>query len=753
MGAGTSAPQSSNTNTNANANANAQSRHSQSAASPATEPTKDRKDKGITNATSHANANTNTNSKTSSDAKAQTNANANQSGKTNSIASANASHRASQHTIEGAPLPQISFDTPEELRNRVDLLTRQLELMIAERSYFSHPAPVAQSNWDDDEGSADPYGGPLPEVAVVPQLEEVEADFGKLRLPIEETLDGSWAAVVAQSIPMTGRVYVTKHYVCYRVVVFGMVLTRLMHLSEVSKLQLKDREQVIAMQWRGRFYVHFRLSMKDFREAYRVIDEHVRASSNVVPVHGVIDGYTNSALTVRDVVAMMRGTRVTSHLKDTAILKEGTQYENLYQVLQGRLEVQIGDPSDVVVLRVMQEGDMFGEMSFLEGGAASASVVAADEKSMVCCLEGQYLVKLIQTRPGFGARLHKFLSLVLSDRVKNLSRIVPSLNIGREAGKRSLRRRMSVHDSSTRDLNAMPTYYFVYSEVGKNPSDPFKQNQDNYCVFEVMVQGQKVSFYGVFDGHGSHGHDVSKIVRDRLAQDIFRDVEMFARDPKTAIHRGFLETNKAVLQADFDVDLSGTTAVVVIQIGHKIIIGNVGDSRAILGRAFASGTTADRKKMFEALDLSQDQKPDQPGEMQRIVASGGQVDCFYDENGNPDGPYRVFIAGEGYPGLAMARSIGDGIGKSCGVIADPVITEYTLDRERDRFLVLASDGVWEFLSSQHVVNTVGSMSTPESSCRQLVFDAKQEWDRRSVEEGGYRDDITALVVYLHSHIR
>lgn len=126
----------------------------------------------------------------------------------------------------------------------------------------------------------------------------------------------------------------------------------------------------------------------------------------------------------------------------------------------------------------------------------------------------------------------------------------------------------------------MPTYYFVYSEVGKNPSDPFKQNQvfasfggclrefaffvciswcgelcfdigvedslrlrlyfrlqDNYCVFEVMVQGQKVSFYGVFDGHGSHGHDVSKIVRDRLAQDIFRDVEMFARDPKTAIHR------------------------------------------------------------------------------------------------------------------------------------------------------------------------------------------------------------------------
>eukprot|EP00002_Diphylleia_rotans_P010991 TRINITY_DN2179_c0_g1_i8.p1 TRINITY_DN2179_c0_g1~~TRINITY_DN2179_c0_g1_i8.p1 ORF type:complete len:208 (-),score=42.70 TRINITY_DN2179_c0_g1_i8:583-1206(-) len=207
------------------------------------------------------------------------------------------------------------------------------------------------------------------------------------------------------------------------------------------------------------------------------------------------------------------------------------------------------------------------------------------------------------------------------------------------------------------------------------------------------------------------------------------------------------------MQSEFDVELSGTTAVVVIQIGNKLMMANVGDSRAILGRYVAGNTTIDRKKAHEAIDLTRDQKPNDKHEMERIIGAGGQVDCFYDENGHPDGPYRVFVAGEGYPGLAMARSIGDGIGKSCGVVADPVISEFTVDPSRDKFLVLASDGVWEFLSSQHVAMIVGSMTTPESSCRQLVFEAKQEWDRRSVEEGGYRDDITSLVIYLQGHTR
>jgi len=53
------------------------------------------------------------------------------------------------------------------------------------------------------------------------------------------------------------------------------------------------------------------------------------------------------------------------------------------------------------------------------------------------------------------------------------------------------------------------------------------------------------------------------------------------------------------------------------------------------------------------------------------------------------------------PGLAMSWSIGDGLAHSVGVIPDPEIKLAHLSNE-DKFIVIASDGVWEFLSNEQV---------------------------------------------------
>ena len=50
-------------------------------------------------------------------------------------------------------------------------------------------------------------------------------------------------------------------------------------------------------------------------------------------------------------------------------------------------------------------------------------------------------------------------------------------------------------------------------------------------------------------------------------------------------------------------------------------------------------------------------------------------------------------------GLAMSRSFGDNISKSIGVSSEPEIIKMKLDK-RDKFILLASDGVWEFVSNQ-----------------------------------------------------
>ena len=64
-----------------------------------------------------------------------------------------------------------------------------------------------------------------------------------------------------------------------------------------------------------------------------------------------------------------------------------------------------------------------------------------------------------------------------------------------------------------------------------------------------------------------------------------------------------------------------------------------------------------------------------------------------------------------------------------------------------QFMILASDGVWEFISNQEavdLVHSVGSRSGPEEAVSALVNEATKRWHA----EEEVVDDITAVVVYF-----
>eukprot|EP00308_Calcidiscus_leptoporus_P026631 CAMPEP_0119396492 /NCGR_PEP_ID=MMETSP1334-20130426/137196_1 /TAXON_ID=127549 /ORGANISM="Calcidiscus leptoporus, Strain RCC1130" /LENGTH=134 /DNA_ID=CAMNT_0007420169 /DNA_START=1 /DNA_END=401 /DNA_ORIENTATION=+ len=91
----------------------------------------------------------------------------------------------------------------------------------------------------------------------------------------------------------------------------------------------------------------------------------------------------------------------------------------------------------------------------------------------------------------------------------------------------------------------------------------------------------------------------------------------------------------------------------------------------------------------------------------------------------------------------MARSIGDHGLK--GIVAVPEVTVTPLT-EADTCLVVASDGVWEFLSSQEVVNVCfAHRHDATEACREVIKMASEAWAKK---QGCYRDDITAIVVFL-----
>ncbi len=57
----------------------------------------------------------------------------------------------------------------------------------------------------------------------------------------------------------------------------------------------------------------------------------------------------------------------------------------------------------------------------------------------------------------------------------------------------------------------------------------------------------------------------------------------------------------------------------------------------------------------------------------------------------------------------MTRSFGDQIAASVGILADPEIIGWKFT-EDDKFLILASDGVWEFIDSQEVTYNIYNFS-------------------------------------------
>lgn len=70
----------------------------------------------------------------------------------------------------------------------------------------------------------------------------------------------------------------------------------------------------------------------------------------------------------------------------------------------------------------------------------------------------------------------------------------------------------------------------------------------------------------------------------------------------------------------------------------------------------------------------------------------------------------------------------------------------------DDFLILASDGVWEFISIEEGVEIVGRSQSPESGCKHLMQKARSRW--RHMEKGAYVDDITAMVIgFTHAPLQ
>ena len=275
-----------------------------------------------------------------------------------------------------------------------------------------------------------------------------------------------------------------------------------------------------------------------------------------------------------------------------------------------------------------------------------------------------------------------------------------------------------------------------------------KINQDNFFIYNNFMNNPNYIFCGVCDGHGTFGHNVSGYLVYNLPltiNDVFiKDKIEFINDKNTSkiistIKNNFLEIDKNIsLDSRIDSLFSGSTCVSIVYTPSKLICANLGDSRCVIGKY-------DGKKWFSK-NISNDHKPSNILEYNRIIKKGGRVESYKDEEGNYVGPKRVWLKDDDVPGLAMSRSFGDEVAHSVGVISEPEITEYSFLHE-DKFIILASDGIWEFISSDECVNLVKNFYIKKDIIGALNFLYKEASKRWIIEEEVI-DDITLILIFF-----
>ena len=114
-------------------------------------------------------------------------------------------------------------------------------------------------------------------------------------------------------------------------------------------------------------------------------------------------------------------------------------------------------------------------------------------------------------------------------------------------------------------------------------------------------------------------------------------------------------------QNQFELNYSGTTCNLVIQLNKNLISANVGNSRGII----IENNKFNSIGFIPVVQISNDHTPDIPQEYQRIINQGGRVDKYKDEYGNRSGHNRIYKKDQKVPGIHVSRALGNFEAKKC----------------------------------------------------------------------------------------
>jgi serine/threonine protein phosphatase PrpC len=95
-----------------------------------------------------------------------------------------------------------------------------------------------------------------------------------------------------------------------------------------------------------------------------------------------------------------------------------------------------------------------------------------------------------------------------------------------------------------------------------------------------------------------------------------------------------------------------------------------------------------------------------------------------------------------YPGLVVTRAIGDNVAKKLGVLHEPDIANFILTPE-DKYIVLGTDGVFDGISNNQVLDIVSKAKTAKSACKEITKASLEGMNKQNLD-----DNTTNICVFI-----
>lgn len=125
-------------------------------------------------------------------------------------------------------------------------------------------------------------------------------------------------------------------------------------------------------------------------------------------------------LTDDDESKLLDGAQLRHYDAEEVIVREGERTRSLYILRSGSARVERSHGEFSVEISMLKEGELFGEMGFVEEFSASASIIALSECEVEVISE-ELVQAAVDGEPAFAGRFYQSIAYILSRRLRATS--------------------------------------------------------------------------------------------------------------------------------------------------------------------------------------------------------------------------------------------------------------------------------------------------------------------------------------------